>query len=316
MKSNFPRIGLAKLCGWFGVTRQAYYQNNWEGISTTLEEDLILQKVKLIRKNHRRIGTRKLYEMIWPFMQEHQIKMGRDALFNLLSANQLLVRKRKRRIQTTNSSHWFRKYPNLIREFVPTAINQLWVSDITYWKINGGHIYISFVTDAFSHKIVGYQVAETMEAVESIQALKMSLSALRAEPHFQLTHHSDRGIQYCSYAYVKLLQDYNIKISMTENGDPLENAIAERINGIIKDEYLDGHQVNTILEAKELLKLVVDLYNNERPHMSIGNLTPNQIHQSIKPIKTEKLWKNYYGKKSTFVNQLQDYQSTVNLSQD
>lgn len=316
MKSNFPRIGLAKLCGWFGVTRQAYYQNNWEGISTTLEEDLILQKVKFIRKNHRRIGTRKLYEMIWPFMQEHRIKMGRDALFDLLSANQLLVRKRKRRIQTTNSSHWFRKYPNLIREFVPTAINQLWVSDITYWKINGGHVYISFVTDAFSHKIVGYQVADTMEAVESIQALKMSLSALGAEPHFQLTHHSDRGIQYCSYAYVKLLQDYNIKISMTENGDPLENAIAERINGIIKEEYLDGHQVNTILEAKELLKLVVDLYNNERPHMSIGNLTPNQIHQSVKPIKTEKLWKNYYGKKSTFVNQLQDYQSTVNLSQD
>lgn len=316
MKSNFPRVGLAKLCGWFGVTRQAYYQNNWEGISTTLEEDLILQKVRLIRKNHRRIGTRKLYEMIWPFMQEHRIKMGRDALFNLLSTNQLLVRKRKRRIQTTNSSHWFRKYPNLIRDFVPTAINQLWVSDITYWKINGGHVYISFVTDAFSHKIVGYQVADTMEAVESIQALKMSLSALRAEPHFQLTHHSDRGIQYCSYAYVKLLQDYNIKISMTENGDPLENAIAERINGIIKEEYLDGHLVNTTLEAKELLQLVVNLYNNERPHMSIGNLTPNQIHQSIKPIKTEKLWKNYYGKKSTFVNQLQDYQSTVNLSQD
>jgi transposase InsO family protein len=306
MKSNFPHIGLAKLCGWFGITRQAYYQNNWEGISTTLEEDLVLQKVKAIRKNHRRIGTRKLYEMIYPFMLEHHIKMGRDALFNLLSANQLLVRKRKRRIQTTNSSHWFRKYPNLIREFVPTAINQLWVSDITYWKINEGHIYISFVTDAFSHKIVGYQVAETMEAVESIQALQMSLSALGAEPHLQLTHHSDRGIQYCSYAYVKLLQDYNIKISMTENGDPLENAIAERINGIIKDEYLDGHHVNTILEAKELLKTVVNLYNNERPHMSIGNLTPNQIHQSIKPIKTEKLWKNYYTKKSTFVNQLQD----------
>jgi transposase InsO family protein len=306
MKSNFPHIGLAKLCGWFGVTRQAYYQNNWEGFSTTLEEDLILQKVKVIRKNHRRMGTRKLYEMIQPFMLEHRIKMGRDALFNMLSANQLLVRKRKRRIQTTNSSHWLRKYPNLIREFIPSAINQLWVSDITYWKINESHIYISFVTDAFSHKIVGYQVAETMEAVESIQALKMGLSALGAEPHLQLTHHSDRGIQYCSYAYVKLLQDYNIKISMTENGDPLENAIAERINGIIKDEYLDGHHVTTILEAKELLKTVVELYNNERPHMSIGNLTPNQIHQSTKPIKTEKLWKNYYRKQTTFINPLQD----------
>src|SRR4051812_34583124 len=115
MKSNFPYIGLAKLCGWFGVTRQAYYQNNWDGFSTTLEEDLVLQKVKAIRKNHRRIGTRKIYEMIQPFMLEHRIKLGRDALFDMLSANQLLVRKRKRRMQTTNSSHWLRKYPNLIR---------------------------------------------------------------------------------------------------------------------------------------------------------------------------------------------------------
>lgn len=179
MKSNFAHIGLARLCGWFGITRQAYYQNNWEGISTTLEEDLIIQRVKEIRKNHRRMGTRKLYELLQPFILEHQIKMGRDALFNVLSANQLLIRKRKRRIQTTNSYHWLRKYPNLIREFVPTAPNQLWVSDITYWKINSKeHLYISFITDAYSHKIVGYQVAETMEAIESIQALQMALSGL------------------------------------------------------------------------------------------------------------------------------------------
>jgi hypothetical protein len=179
MKNNFSHIGLAKLCGWFGITRQAYYQNNWEGISTTLEEDLIIQRVKQIRENHRRMGTRKLYEMLQPFILEHQIKIGRDALFNMLSANHLLVRKRKRRIQTTNSYHWLRKYPNLIREFVPTAPNQLWVSDITYWKINTGeHLYISFITDVYSHKIVGYQVAETMEAIESIHALQMALSAL------------------------------------------------------------------------------------------------------------------------------------------
>lgn len=306
MKNNFSHIGLAKLCGWFGITRQAYYQNNWEGISTTLEEDLVIQRVKEIRENHRRMGTRKLYEMIQPFVLEHNIKMGRDALFNILSANHLLVRKRKRRIQTTNSYHWLRKYPNHIREFVPTAINQLWVSDITYWKLNKNHVYISFITDAYSHKIVGYQVAETLEAVESIQALQMALTALGAESHLQLIHHSDRGIQYCSHAYVKLLEDYNVKISMTENGDPLENAIAERVNGIIKDEYLETYNVENIKEAKELLKAVVDLYNSERPHMSIGNFTPNHIHQSITKIKTKKLWKNYYRKQTTFVNQLQD----------
>ena len=304
MKSNFSHIGLAKLCGWFGITRQAYYQNNWEGISSSIEEELVIQQVKNIRKNHRKIGTRKLYEMIQPYLLEHQIKMGRDALFNTLSANHLLVRKRKRRIQTTNSHHWLRMYPNLIRTFVPTAPNQLWVSDITYWKINKEkHVYISFITDAYSHKIVGYQVAETLEAVESIKALQMALSALGAESHLNLIHHSDRGIQYCSHVYVKLLQDYDIKISMTENGDPLENAIAERVNGIIKGEYLENYEVENINRAKKLLKAVVDLYNNERPHMSIGNLTPNKIHQSTNQIKIEKLWKNYYQKKPILVNE-------------
>ncbi len=149
-------------------------------------------------------------------------------------------------------------------------------------------------------------MAETLETIESIQALKMALSALRAESHLNLTHHSDRGIQYCSSTYVKLLQDNGIKISMTENGDPLENAVAERVNGIIKDEYLETYDIDNIKYAKQLLKAVVDLYNTERPHMSIGNLTPNHIHHSKTTIKTEKLWKNYYQKKSTFVNPLQD----------
>lgn len=307
MKSNFAHIGLARLCGWFGITRQAYYQNNWEGISTTLEEDLIIQRVKEIRKNHRRMGTRKLYELLQPFILEHQIKIGRDALFNMLSANHLLIRKRKRRIQTTNSYHWLRKYPNLIREFVPTAPNQLWVSDITYWKINSReHLYISFITDAYSHKIVGYQVAETMEAIESIQALQMALSGLEPKNLMNLIHHSDRGIQYCSHAYVKLLQDNKIHISMTENGDPLENAVAERVNGIIKEEYLETYEINNLKDAKGLLQAVVDLYNNERPHMSISNFTPNSIHHSKTKIKTERLWKNYYRKQNTFVNTFQD----------
>lgn len=308
MKNNFQHIGLAKLCGWLGMTRQAYYQNSWKAIDTTIEEELILLQVKQIRSNHPRLGTRKLYEKLQPFMLENKIKMGRDALFDLLSANHLLVRKRKRRIQTTNSYHWLRKYPNLIKNLVPARPNELWVSDITYWKINTNeHLYISFITDAYSHKIVGWQVAETLEAIQSIAALQKALSAFEgAESLLPLTHHSDRGIQYCSKEYVKLLQDYNIQISMTENGDPLENAIAERVNGIIKDEYLDAYQVNNIKEAKELLDTVINLYNDDRPHMSISNLTPNHVHHSQNPLKTEKLWKNYYPKKSTFVNQCQD----------
>ena len=306
MKSSFQHIGLAKLCGWFGITRQAYYQNRWSSIDTIIDDELILQQVKQIRQKHPKLGTRKLYDKLQIFMTEHSIKMGRDALFDLLSANHLLIRKRKRKIQTTNSSHWLRKYSNLIKEFVPTNINQLWVSDITYWKINTNkHVYISFITDTYSHKIVGHHVSETLDATESIKALKMALSAIEeTESKSSLIHHSDRGIQYCSSGYVKLLQDNNIEISMTENGDPLENAIAERVNGIIKDEYLESYQVNNIEDARALLNSVVALYNNDRPHMSISNLTPNQVHHSKKTIETKKLWKNYYQKKNTFVNQL------------
>jgi transposase InsO family protein len=303
MKNNFPHIGLAKLCGWFGVTRQAYYQNSWKGAEISIEEDFILKEVLKIRKNHKRMGTRKLYEKLHPLMLEHQIKMGRDALFDLLSTNFLLVRKRKRRIQTTQSFHWLRKYPNLIREFVPTQPNQLWVSDITFWKIIGGHVYISFITDAYSHKIVGYHVAETLEAVESVQALKMALSGLFWEPdgHFQLIHHSDRGVQYCSFEYVKLLKENNIQISMTENGDPLENALAERLNGILKDEYLIDSPVSSMKEAINVLARAVSLYNEDRPHMSIGNQYPSLVHEQRS--QTEKLWKNYYKKNPTIVNQ-------------
>lgn len=306
MRSNFSHIGIAKLCGWFGVTRQAYYQHGWKAIDVSIEEDLILAEVQKIRKYHQRMGTRKLYEKLQSFMLEHQIKIGRDALFDLLSANNLLVRKRKRRIQTTQSFHWLRKYPNLIRNFIPIAPNQLWVSDITYWKINKSFIYISFITDVYSHKIVGFHVAETLESIETIQALKMAITGLIKKPdsHYQLIHHSDRGVQYCHHKYVKLLQDNNIKISMTESGDPLENAVAERINGIIKEEYLQDYKVKNIKEAKKALDFVVKLYNEQRPHNSISNLVPSIVHQQN--IKTERLWKNYYKKNPIIVNQLQD----------
>lgn len=301
MKDRYPKVNLVRFCRLLGVTRQAYYQHYWQVASTSIEEELVLKEVLNIRRNHRHMGGRKLYELLTPFMLEHQIKMGRDGLFDLLAKNNLLVRKKRRRVYTTQSFHWLRKYQNLIKDYIPAAPNQLWVSDITYWKIINGFVYISFITDAYSHKIVGFHVAETLEFVETIQALKMALSDLGSESHFQLVHHSDRGIQYCSKDYVDLLKANNIKISMTENGDPLENAIAERINGIIKDEYLDNYEVNTISQAKEVLEFVVDLYNAERPHNSIGNLKPNQVHELN--LKTEKLWKNYYRKEPIIVNQ-------------
>ncbi len=301
MKTNFSHIGFAQLCGWFGITRQAYYQNSWKAVDVSIEEDLILKEVKKIRKYHGRMGTRKLYDKLEPFMIEHQIKIGRDALFDLLSANHMLVRKRKRKVQTTQSYHWLRKYPNLIKDFTPTAPNQLWVSDITYWQIETGYVYISFITDAYSHKIVGFHVAETLESVETIKALEMALAGLIPGTEYRLIHHSDRGVQYCHHKYVKLLQDYDIKISMTENGDPLENAIAERVNGIIKEEYLQDYTVKNIKEAKQVLSFAVKLYNEDRPHNSISNNVPNDVHEN-KQVKTKRLWKNYYKKRDSKSN--------------
>ena len=185
------------------------------------------------------------------------------------------------------------KYPNLIRGLIPTVSNQLWVSDITYWKTKAGIYYISLITDVFSHKIVGYNLADSMEAVESLMALKMALKENKSIQN--LIHHSDRGSQYCSFKYVNLLQDYNIQISMTESGDPLENAVAERENGILKEEYLDHYEIDNLKDAKELLASVVSLYNNERPHMSIGKITPSKVH-SGEIQKGNQKWKNYYSK--------------------
>lgn len=302
MKHNYPKVSLGIFCRLLGITRQSYYQYFWQQEELVFEEELVISEVLRIRKDHRHMGGRKLYELLQPFLLEHQIKMGRDRLFDILSANYLLVKRRKKQTITTNSFHRFKKYPNLIRDFVPSSPNQLWVSDITYWKIKDSFLYISFITDAYSKKIVGYHLGKSLETSETIQALEMAILTISNEKkQSELMHHSDRGTQYCSSEYVKLLENNKIGISMTENGDPLENAIAERVNGIIKEEYLNDYQVDNLEEAKKLLDAVIQLYNNERPHMSIGNLTPNQVHQNN--IKTEKLWKNYYVKSPTIVNQ-------------
>lgn len=296
MKSNFKSIRLADLCSWFGVSRQAYYQSKNRVLRELVEQEIILSKVQEIRQNHKRLGGRKLFSKLEGFISDHQIKMGRDAFFDLLRDNRLLVRKRKRYHVTTNSNHWMRKHPNLIRDIEPMGPNHVWVSDITYWKTKGGHYYISFITDAYSRKIVGYHVAKTMEAIESVAALKVALKGLDAQVS-GLIHHSDRGSQYCSAKYVELLNKNDIQISMTENGDPLENAIAERLNGIIKGEYLVDYLVNSIAEAKRVLEAVVSLYNEERPHSSVSNLTPSAVHQGELSQEIKRLWRNYYQKR-------------------
>jgi len=190
-----------------------------------------------------------------------------------------LVRRKKGKIYTTQSFHWYRKYPNKIKGVRPDRVNQIWVSDITYWKINCGHVYISLITDAYSRKIVGYNVADTLDAIETTQALMNALSNLERN-HKGLIHHSDRGIQYCCTDYIRLLKENGIEISMTENGDPYENAQAERVNGILKEEYLYDYSVDNLAQARLVLDIVIKLYNTERPHMSCSYKTPEFVHKT------------------------------------
>jgi putative transposase len=277
------------LCSLFGKTRQAFYKNKKENFKQQINNDLILTLVRKYRENQKRIGARKLLTMISESLAEEQV-IGRDAFFTLLRINGMLVRKRKTRVITTQSFHWLHKYPNLIREFVPSKPNQLWVSDITYIKTRSGFVYLFLITDAYSRKIVGWHLAQTMEADNALNALEMALKQLPASCK-DLIHHSDRGIQYCSSKYVKCLSVNNIKISMTENGDPYENAIAERVNGILKTEWLYDMSLNDYAEALKAIKYIIEIYNCERPHLSLEMMTPEKAHQSEGELK--RLWKSY-----------------------
>ncbi len=234
-----------------------------------------------------RIGTRKLYEKL----STQPVKVGRDALFDLLGRNDLLVRRKRTKVYTTQSYPWVRKYPNLIKGIEVTGPNQLWVSDITYVETDEGFLYLFLITDAYSRKIVGVKVAENLEAINAVQALKQAIKGLVSSAS-GLIHHSDRGVQYCCNEYVKVLGKNNIRISMTQNGDPLENAIAERVNGILKVEWLYDQKFASFDQAKAYIHKVVGIYNTQRPHSSIDMLTPEQAH--LKNGILKRRWKNYY----------------------
>jgi len=276
-----------------GYSRQAYYQQKKQIEKESLQYGLLINEVLEIRKNQKRLGCRKLIHKLEPFMSQHQIVIGRDAFFDLMSEHNLLVRKRKRRKPiTTFSDHWMRKYPNLIEGFYPTAPNQLWVSDITYIVVGNSFAYLSLITDAYSRKIVGFYLSKDLSAEGCIRALEM---ALNNNPVLgRLIHHSDRGSQYCCSDYVKILNDNFIKISMTQNGDPRENAIAERVNGILKDELLAKSYIN-YKEAVRNVSIAISIYNHQRPHGSIDYLTPIEAH--FRSGKLKRRWKNYYSKK-------------------
>jgi transposase InsO family protein len=224
--------------------------------------------------------------------------VGYNRFYDIIEKYGLKVRKKKRRAKTTDSEHGLPLYPNLVKDLIPLRPNQLWVSDITYMVVylnaeTGEYdfCYLSLVTDYYTKEIIGWCVGETLEAKFAIEALNMALSRLNGNPSKDLIHHSDRGVQYASFDYIDILKEYNVKISMTECGDPKDNAVAERVNGIIKNELLMGMSFFSIEEVRKALKVAIDFYNNERPHMSLDWKTPAEA--ALCTGELQKKWKSY-----------------------
>lgn len=284
---------ITALCSLLGYSRQAFYQNIHSSERQVLGEELIIQEVLHIRERQKRVGTRKLLLMLDPFLTQHKLQLGRDRLFDLLSSHKLLVRIRKSRVpRTTFSNHWMHKYPNLIIGMNVSAPDKLWVSDITYITLKDDFAYLSLITDAYSRLITGYHLSRTLHAEGCVKALKMAIKRLPEDS--RVIHHSDRGSQYCCYEYVEMLKSNNASISMTQNSDPRENAIAERVNGILKQELLSSNY-DYFTQAEADIKEAINIYNYERKHSSIAMLTPHEAHSMTGELKRH--WKNYYSKK-------------------
>lgn len=282
------------LCSLFGLSRQAWYDGRKRKEDRQMEEVLVLSEVKRIRKDHKAMGTEKLLVVMQPFFDENHIKMGRDKLNELLGEHNMLVRLRKHKPRTTNSNHPYFKYKNLVKDLLITEPNKLWVSDITYIATELGNAFLNLITDSYSHRIVGWCLWPSLESKGTLNALKMAIES--TIDRNGLIHHSDRGIQYCCHDYVNALKAGDIGISMTENGDPYENAIAERVNGILKHEYGLNQRFVDYFHALEQVKIAVDLYNQKRPHSSCQYLVPDVAHTRKGVLK--KYWtKKKYQKK-------------------
>jgi transposase InsO family protein len=272
-----------------GYSPQAYHKHNKKTFQQQLNEGLILSEIDAIRKHQPRCGGRKLFIMLQPFLKQHNISMGRDKFFDLLKRNKLLVRKTKRNVYTTMSKHHYHRYPNLVKGFNPMKAHELWVADITYIPLKERFAYLFLITDAYSRKIVGYHVSDDMKVSSAVVALKQALAQKPTETI--VIHHSDRGIQYCSNEYVSLLKEYNAMISMTESGDPLENAIAERVNGILKTELISS-SYSDIHAASIHISRCITIYNHRRRHSSLNWQLPAIVHEQRGP--QIRRWKNYY----------------------
>jgi putative transposase len=281
-------------CHLFGIDRQVYYRKIRRRACKQSKASQVVAMIMGIRKSMSRIGARKLYYLLSNELQ--LLKIGRDKFFDILRANHLLIQPKRSYHVTTNSHHRFRKHQNLILDLEINRPEQVWVSDITYIGKREKPCYLSLVTDAYSKQIMGYYVADNLNTESSLMALKMAVKS-RENKSLALIHHSDRGLQYCADDYQNTLNKSNIKCSMTNNGDPYENAVAERVNGILKQEFMIDTYHLDLSVMKVIVKEAIEIYNNQRPHYSNYMLTPKLMHtQSKIQMRT------YKTKKSSKIN--------------
>jgi len=282
-------------CTLFGVDRQVYYRKIKRRIIKQDKAQLVVNMALDIRIQMPRIGSKKLYYLLGENLKT--LKIGRDKFIDILRANHLLIVPKRSYHITTNSHHRFRKYKNQLLDLQINKPEQVWVSDITYIGKREKPCYLSLITDAYSKKIVGYNVSDNLNTESSLVALKLAIKQ-RKNKEMPLIHHSDRGLQYCANEYQKILNKNDIQPSMTQNSDPYENAVAERINGILKQEFSIDKYNKDLPIMKQIIKETVAIYNEKRPHLSNHMLTPNQMHEQSKLImktyKTKNSIKNVF----------------------
>ena len=272
-------MSVSNICNLLGYSRQNYYKKRkYEDREEALKQQ-IRAMVCNIRKKLPRLGTRKLLTMMSSDFKKLGIKCGRDKLFDYMREMNLLIKPKRRYVQTTFSKHWMRKYPNISKNIKIGGPEEFWVSDITYLKTDEGNCYLSLITDAYSRKIVGFNVSDSMSADQSVKALKMAIKG-RIYPVKALIHHSDRGLQYCSKEYVTTATDANIGISMTESSSPYDNALAERMNRTLKEEFNLYITLKSKQQACTVVAESIELYNSYRPHLALDFRTPNDVHKN------------------------------------
>ncbi len=269
---------ISTICKGYYVTRDAFYKYKKRYIKRLKIENKVLEIVHKRRRTLPREGARKLMRSLKMDFEKHNVKIGRDQLFRILRDNNLLIRRKKYSSRTTNSHHRFYKYKNSIKNVVINRPNQVWAADITYIRTINGFCYLALLTDMYSRKIVGFDLSDSLELTGCVRALKKALYHNRGLSN--LTHHSDRGIQYCSNVYTNELKRKKIEISMTEENHCYENALAERVNGILKDEFYLDQTFASVQEAKRATKNAIKLYNSKRLHLSLDYKIPNHVHNN------------------------------------